>query len=269
MFVLRNRNVQILCLIAFTAIVSVKTIKGQTSEHLFLGKVVSGAGKAPVNFALIVNSTSQSNVFSDTLGFFSIRVSLGDTLQISRIGYFNETMIVSGSLLLSKKVQIIELNERVYELSGVNINSFGTYQEFKYKVINSEVPKNEEINPSIRKSFSEKVVDLQPQASVSLGSPVTAVYMLLSKEGKSLRKLAKEEEKDKLVASYKNKYSPQIVSQLTGLKDLELEKFMKYCNLSSGFIEASTEYDIAAKVLTCFKNYKADMYVNDADTVPK
>lgn len=269
MFELKNQNVQILCLVAFSALISVNTLKSQTNEHLFLGKIVSNSGKTPVNFALVVNSASKGSAIADSSGFFSIRVSLGDTLQVSRIGYYNEKLVVSGAHLLSKKIQIIELNERVYELSGVNISPFGSYQEFKNKVINSELPKKEEINPSLRKTFSEEVVVLQPQASISLGSPVTALYMLLSKEGKSLRKLAKEEEKDKLEASYKNKYSPQIVSQLTGLKDLELEKFMKYCNVSVSFIEASTEYDIAEKVLQCFKNYKAGSNVNTLDTIPK
>ncbi|NJO69930.1 MAG: hypothetical protein HC830_12215 [Bacteroidetes bacterium] len=82
--------------------------------------------------------------------------------------------------------------------------------------------------------------------------------MLLSKEGKSLRKLAREEEKDKIVASYKHKFSPEIVSGLTGLKDLELEKFIKFCNIPESFIVASAEIDIAERILECFKNYNPE-----------
>jgi hypothetical protein len=131
-------------------------------------------------------------------------------------------------------------------------------------VIHSELPKNElHINPAITNSFNKKEIVIAPQARIPLGSPVTAIYMLLSKEGKTLRKLEKEEEKDREIASYKHKFSPEIVSNLTGLKDLEVEKFIKYCNFDMVFIKGAHEIEIAEKILECYKRYKAETELKD------
>lgn len=235
--------------------------ESQEKEPLnIMGRIISGNSRKPVAYGLIVNQSLNVSVMSDSSGYFSIRARLGDSLEISRVGYY------SKEVLTSPKFQVVELSEKQYELKAVSVSGLGTYEEFKYNVIHSPLPKTLEINPEIVKSFPQKVVVLQPQMSIPLGSPVTAVYMMLSKEGKSLRKLAELEKTEKVVASYKYKYSPEIVSNLTGLKDFELEKFIKYCNISESFILASNEYEIAEKILGCFKKYK-EINVAPADSV--
>lgn len=260
MNLLLNRNFQLLYIVILSTAVLCNDIKAQQKKsNLIMGKIVSSENKSPVTYAMIINTTSKQNVYSDSLGYFSIPVSINDTLMFTRIGFFTKEMQISESLINLKKVHLIELNERSYELNAVSINNLGTYQDFKYKVIHSELPKDEnQINPAITKALNEKVVVLQPQANISLGSPVTALYNLLSKEGKSLRKLEKEKEKDRIVASYKDKYSPEIISELTGLKEIELEKFMKYCNPDVNFLKSAIEYEIAAKIMECLKNYKSE-----------
>lgn len=256
MNLLQNRNIQVLYLMLSTACFCTG-VNAQQSPELMMGKVISSINKTPVTYAMIINVSSKANAYTDSLGYYSIPVKLGDTLLISRIGFHQKEIRIFETSSI-KIFNTIELEERAYELNTVNINSFGTYEQFKYKVLNTEVPEENRINPSITKAFSNKVVVLEPQARIPLGSPVTAAYMLLSKEGKTLRKLEKEEAKDREVDSYKHKYSPEKVSELTGLKDLELEKFMKYCNLDINFIKNAIELDIAEKVLDCYKRYQAE-----------
>lgn len=235
------------------------TLLGQkTDRQTFFGQLQSEKDQSPVGYATILNTISKQLVYSDSIGNFNIPVTNGDTLSISRIGFYNKQIPVSSIHLNTKKLQVIYLTAREYDLKTVTINQLGSYNEFKYKVINTPLPKPEyEINPAVFNGLNQKPVVLQEQASISLGSPVTAIYMLLSKEGKTLRKLEKLKAEERDVQSYSDKYSPLIVSQLTGLKDLELEKFMKFCNPDINFIKNSTEYDIAAKILECFKNYNS------------
>lgn len=229
-------------------------VSAQEKRVPFIGKIIHATEKTPVLYSLIVNKSTRESAVSDSLGFFNIRVSAGDTLYISRIGYYFRELSINYGLLHEKKIHIIELNEKISELTTVTINTLGSYQDFRYKVIHSELPKEkEQINPEIAKAFNEKVVVLQPQASIPLGSPITAIYMMVSKEGKSLRKLEKLKEQERKVLSYSDKYNSQIVSRITGLKELELEKFMKYCNPDINFIMNSTEVDITAKILECLK----------------
>lgn len=249
-------------ILSITVFHSIASAQEKPSQ-VFSGRVINAESKTPVSYAMISIRHSIHSTYSDSMGNFSILVSKGDTLQISRLGYYPAEIPITDILLLSRKIHTIELTIRPYELKSVTISSLGTYQQFKYNVIHAELPENEMvINPAITNSFNKKVIVIEPQARIPLGSPVTAIYMLLSKEGKTLRKLEKEEEKDKEIASYKHKFSAEIISNLTGLKDLEVEKFIKYCNFDMGYIKEAHELDIAEKIMECYKRYKAEVELN-------
>jgi hypothetical protein len=262
MNLLGNRNYQFLQVILVAAIFT--EIPAQENKtQLFMGRVVSNNDKSPVSYALVVNSASKNSTFSDTLGYFSLPVREGDTLVISRIGYYPEEIRISRELLRLRTIHLIGMNQRSYDLNAVAIKSLGTYEQFRYNVIHAQPEEALKINPQVTRALSNKVVVLEPQARIPLGSPVTALYNLLSKEGKSLRKLEKEEARQREADSYKEKYSPEVVSRLTGLRELELEKFMKYCPLQVSYIQNANEYEIAAKILECYGRYKSEQ-----DSVP-
>lgn len=257
MDLLRIRNFQVLHVILIAAICTDLPAQ-EKKPQLFMGKVISSNDKSPVSFAMVLNPTSKNNTFSDTSGYFSLPVFEGDTLVISRIGFHPKEIRISKELLNLRSIHMIEMNQRSYDLNAISLSSPGTYEQFRYNIIHADTDDELQINPEITRAFNNKVTVLEPQAKISLGSPITTLYNLLSKEGKSLRKLDKEEAKQREADSYKDKYSPEVVSRLTGLKELELEKFMKYCSPDVNFIKNSTEYDIAAKILECFNRYKAE-----------
>lgn len=248
---------------------SLKLAEAQQSQTtLFTARLENTEDKTPVSYATVFNKTTNHTVFSDSLGYFSINVKTGDTLFISRIGFYHQELITTEALLKQKKVHFIEMNPRSYDLKTVTINNdWGTYEEFKYKIIHTPAPKpKNQINPNVFRGLNNEPVIIKEQASIPLGSPVTALYMLLSKEGKTLRKLEKLKEEEQKTLSYNDKYNSAIVSRLTGLKEWELEKFMKYCNPDINFIMNSTEVDITAKILECFKNYNTEKDTNNKKT---
>ncbi|NJO69929.1 MAG: carboxypeptidase-like regulatory domain-containing protein [Bacteroidetes bacterium] len=147
-------------------------IEAQQRKTQLMGRVVNVATKAPVSFCMIFNQTSGESTYTDSLGYFKIYSDIGDTMVYSRIGYLHKELVVAPGTIA--RFQTIELAEHAYELKTVNIEGFGTYQQFKYKVINTPLPEaKEKINPYL--GFNEKIVVLKPQASIPLGSPVTAV----------------------------------------------------------------------------------------------
>jgi hypothetical protein len=239
--------------------VSTTIAEAQQPQVLFSGKLQNVDDFTPVSYATIFNKTNNYTAFSDSLGYFSINVKIGDTLFISRIGFYHRDFAITEPLLKQRKVHTIEMNARAYDLKAVTIsNDWGSYEAFKYKIINTPAPKTENtINPNAFSGLNDEPVILKEQASIPLGSPITALYMLFSKEGKSLRKLDKLKEAEQKTLSYGDKYNSIIVSRITGLKEVELEKFMKFCNPDINFIINSTEVDITAKILDCFKNFNA------------
>ena len=261
-----NRIYKVLLLTITLANSSLKIAEAQqTDVVLFSGKLENAEEKAPVSYAAIFNKTTKNTVFSDSLGYFSINAKSGDTLYISRIGFSYKELILTEALIKQRKVHFIEMNPRSYDLQAVTINNdWGTYDEFKYKIIHTPAPKPKNvINPYVFQGLNDAPVIIKEQASIPLGSPVTALYMLFSKEGKSLRKLEKLKEEEQKTLSYGDKYNSLIVSKITGFKDLELEKFMKFCNPDINFIMNATEVDITTKVLECLKNYNANNQSNE------
>ena len=81
-------------------------------------------------------------------------------------------------------------------------------------------------------------------------------FSLRSPEERSLRKLQKVLEEQKVEDQINAKYNKAIVSKMTGLKGKELEDFMRYCQIPRDFILKSPEYDILQRIKDSYENYK-------------
>ena len=52
------------------------------------------------------------------------------------------------------------------------------------------------------------------------------------------------------------RYNKEVVSHITGLKDEDqIRKFMEFCALQIKFILESTDYELYAAILGCYKEY--------------
>jgi hypothetical protein len=226
-------------------------------------RLVESRERKPILFAQVINKNMKWGVVSDTAGIFSISANLYDTLYISAIGYYPALIEATDSLKRQIHIPVIPLVEQVYELDQVNIYSLGTYQQFKYKVLHNKVPDNhmQQLAELIQKDIAKMPKHpLQEQASIPLGSPITAIYMLLSKEGKGLRKFEKANENRKVLVYAYSKFNRDIVSQATGLKGQMLDKFLEFCHPDYDFIIYASEYEIHKQILEDYdlfiKNYR-------------
>ena len=87
-------------------------------------------------------------------------------------------------------------------------------------------------------------------------SPITAIYNLVSKEGKSLRKLKKIQEEEEFLKQVEYKYNNDILERTTGLKGIELYEFISFCNFNHKFLLKASEYEIIEKVLEKLSEYR-------------
>ena len=81
-------------------------------------------------------------------------------------------------------------------------------------------------------------------------------FSLRSPEERSLRKLQKVMAQQEIQNQIDAKFSKAIVSELTGLKGKELQKFMNFCQLPQDYILKSSEYDILLKVKSLYERYR-------------
>lgn len=231
----------------------------QQNTGVVNGRLIDSKSKLPVGVARVLNVNHKGQTLSDTTGCFSINAHVGDTLQITCLGYFFKTFVVTDSVMRLRKRITIPMLERMFELEAVDIIDLGTYQQFKQKVINTILPEEKiKVNPYAFKGLNHITIPPDAQAHISLGSPVTALYMWLSKEGKSIRKLEAHNEKEAFAKSIAEKYSAAVVSGLTGYKDAELEKFMVFCKFDDHFLKTATEYEIAEAILERQKRFEEE-----------
>jgi hypothetical protein len=224
--------------------------------HLF-ARITGSSDHTPVQFAHIINRNTGHGNISDTLGFFNIRVHLADIIHISAIGYYGHSFRITDSLLVTSRIPNIELTSRSYPIDQVNVYLLGSYEQFKYKVLGLKLPEPKiKINPAFLKDIEMAADTLDSIEPISLGSPITAIYNLLSKEGKSMRRLAELQKQEALERKLYPKYNRNLVGHISGLEGIELNEFMIFCNFDPGFLLEATDYQIAVAILRRLEDWK-------------
>ncbi len=179
----------------FMLVMAGKPLHAQVYESLedttvyFKARVLDSLTRKPVAFAHIINTTRKRATISDTLGYFYIRSSPGDQLQLSAIGFTSGKLTIGYSILRSRLIHDILLQPIIYSIEAVRINPLGSYAQFRQHFISLKLPESEyQIHPSVLQEIEEGTDTLDMLVAPAI-SPVTALYNLLSKEGKSKRKL--------------------------------------------------------------------------------
>ncbi|MCK4747956.1 MAG: hypothetical protein KAT15_12990 [Bacteroidales bacterium] len=227
------------------------------SVFYFKGRVLEATARMPVAFAHVINTRRKIATICDTLGYFYLRVRLQDTLNFTAIGFAPVQIIITDSLQSLEKLPDIFMREFSYSIEGVMINPLGSYQTFRSRVINLELPPSKyEINPTVLADIEEgtDTLDMMPVPGIS---PVTALYNWLSKEGKEKRKLRRLVEQEQFEKDIAYKYSPLIISGVTGYAGFELYSFMDFCSFSKKFLQESDRYEIRDAVVEKQKIYEA------------
>jgi hypothetical protein len=229
----------------------------QDSIHIFSGKLIDSQTGYPVQFAHIYDQTQSYAMISDTLGYFSIPVHLQDLLVATAIGYYNLPVYVSDSIYELNRFHTFRMIPKIYNIKEINVSVLGTYDQFRYKFLNLDVPDPEnQMNPSIMNDILLGIDTTNVIQPPGIMSPITAIYNLVSKEGKSLRKLDKIQEERKFLKQVEYKYNIPMLERITGMKELELQDFISFCNFSHKFLLKASEYEIIEAVLKKLDEYR-------------
>jgi hypothetical protein len=205
----------------------------------------------PIPYAHVLNLRFGKATITDTLGFFTIPMRRNDTLLITAIGYEDFTFVLPSFWPANSYSGVLYAEEKVYNIEGVTVHGLGTYEQFRQKVLSLDLSDDKvlAVQSYYNKILTEEAVKYQ---KVSTGFS----FALRSPEERSLRKLQKVIEEQKIEQQVEAKYNKAIVSKLTGLKGKELERFMDYCQIPRDFILRSPEYDILQRIKDSYENYK-------------
>ena len=249
-------------------------VSGQEDNRpfqLIRARLINNRTGNPVVFAKVINKDLRSAVLSDSLGVFSMSARIRDTLYIKSISYYPTSIAIADSLIWQIRIPEIPLTEQAYELGSIDIYGWGSYQEFKYKFLHSPSPddKTTKMQEDLKRILRKLPVHpLQEQSEISLGSPVTALYMLFSKEGKSLRRLAAAKNRDRVFLLTYQKFNREIAGIVTGLTGNLLDQFMLFCRPGDAFLLQANDYDIHLRILDDYNRFKREILDKPKNKAP-
>jgi hypothetical protein len=229
-------------------------IAQEQEPYRFYGRVMKKDAFTPVKFAYVVNITRGKALLADSLGYFEMDVMAKDTLYISALSFADRQYCVP-SKMPHEYSEWIYLSGRSYELKEATIHYLGTYQEFKEKVKRVKLPEKERLSSEALKIFPKLLKEPDPYAGPGITSPVSLIYMALSGEMKKLKKARGVHQKMETMDQYRHKFNTEIVSQATGLKGGELDRFMHFCSFSESFLLTSEQYEILEAVKQKYSSY--------------
>src|SRR5438128_118741 len=210
------------------------------AQQLVRGTVIEKDSSATLPFVYIINKSNGNGTMSDNEGKFSLMSADNDTIIFSYVGYLKTYIPVRSLKRDAKGMVKIAMTQLPVNLAAVTVTTFKIKpyeRDYMHSIIDQSVVKN---------------VDY-------LRSPISALYMQYSKEGKQIRKLAKIFEELLMEEQVQKKLNRDILVKLTGDEDLDYQAFRKYCYyVSDYFIVTHEGYDLYSRVMDCYKQYKRD-----------
>ena len=169
-----NKKLLFLLIILIAAFSS--SIKAQDKKLVqFSGVVIHADSLEPLPFVNIINiSRNHRGTFTDMRGFFSLVVSVGDTIQISCLGYKKQELIIPVNLAGNTLSAIFKLKMDAIDLPMIYIFPFATIEQFKQAFIKLRLPDDDLM--IAKRNLDEKLMMALSSAMTWDGSQNTKYY---------------------------------------------------------------------------------------------
>jgi len=244
----------LLILVIVLKIINNSTFAQNNNFVKFHGTVINSDDYKPIINANIINISSGFIAISNDVGVFEIQYKTFDSLKISAIGFETQYYVFSGKITDSDISDFIVMKTNVYNLPEVKIFTFKNYDEFKKAFVELEVKEQATVDLHLPKDL--QAMPTSGNGGISLGSPITALYNLLSKQGRAYMHYLDVLEHEDYNRTIEKKYNVLVVKNVTGLTDdEETVKFMQFCKLPEEFIYKSKEYELYKAILDCYDSY--------------
>lgn len=159
-----------------------------------LGKVIEADKQIAAEGASVINMSSQKATIADHEGMFLIQAALGDSLLIRSVGYRSVVHRVEQLSTANEALVTIRLEEVSVKLPEVEVTGLPSLEHLMRNYGRREKAPNHVKNPAYAPKTETATLS---SPSLTVGSPIGAMYSLFSREGKELRMLEELQEKQK------------------------------------------------------------------------
>lgn len=211
------------------------------AQQLIKGTVVEGDSSTPMPFVYIINKSNGNGTMSDNDGRFMLATNSEDTLVCSYVGFLKLYIPVKQLAKNARGEVRLVMTEMAINLSPISITAV-RFPEYERQYMNDIIDKSRIKN-----------IDYA-------SSPISALYMRYSKEGRQIQKLAAIFENLLMEEEVQRKLSKEILARLTGDNNIDYYAFRKYCYyVSDYYVVTHDGAELYTKVMECYKKWKDDI----------
>ncbi len=169
-----NKKLFFLLFLSITAL-SITSNAQEKKLVQFSGIVIHADSLEPLPFVNIVNiSRNHRGTYTDMRGFFSLVVSVGDTIHITCLGYKKQELIIPNNLQGNTLSAIFKLKLDAIDLPMVYIFPFATIEQFKQAFIRLRLPDDDLM--IAKRNLDEKLLMTLSSAMAWDGTQNTRYY---------------------------------------------------------------------------------------------
>ncbi|HLO59010.1 MAG TPA: hypothetical protein VK179_09730 [Bacteroidales bacterium] len=230
---------------------------GAQNSEVF-GRLVDSLTHMGIASADIFNYNRNVLVHSDSLGYFKIGSSPGDTLVLSAGNNSFLKIVVAGNYINSKSPSIFSLSIQSHTLSEARIYGWNNYPEFREDFIDLELAETDV--EKLNNSFSDRI-KIEGRAaydSALLSGKIWAPgpFPIYTRDEKERLKLKARVVTDSQKKKVYEKFNPGLIRKITGLTDEEeIIKFMVYCHFSDEYLLDIMDIDLYTEIEKKYREY--------------
>ena len=214
-------------------------------EFLFVGKVIDNQTNRVIQYTHVVNLKTNKGGLTNRNGFFFQKVTEGDYLKLSFMGY--NTYYYQVRNTVSDTITFL-LARKVYELEDIDVYPW-TIKEFKHKFVYTNFDAD-----SIDWLLKKILVPKSELLAIHNFKPFIAIPVFSNFKTKKEKQIVRLEELKRWIK--KEERYREMVAKVTGYRELELNKFIKYCNFSKRYISYARSYYLTSAIEKKYTEYQ-------------
>lgn len=211
-----------------------------TAQRWQYGSITEADSKTPIPFAYVILKSNGNGTVSDMGGQFSLFLNqLPDTLEVRYLGKAIKTIVITDSTAAFLK---IVMQYSMYQLNPVVISTIS----FK---------------PYERRYMDKIINQTQGKFINTFQSPITALYLQYSKEGRQLQKLSQLFQNIYEEEIIESKLNARILKILTVDSNLDHQHFLRYCRVfNAEYILNHSELELYNEVMKCYRQWQSEPF---------
>lgn len=233
----------------FAFFLLIHSVNAQDHTIFIRGTVIDSATGAPMELVSVYQNSSKTGTLTDEYGNYTLELSQNGIIRFSYLGYKEYAVplvLLSDDQNLNVRMTVLpfytpELNITARKIS--KIDSLNNRKEYK------------SIFDARQSSSYMMMADL---SSSGIGlSPSRFINNHLSAHNRNLRSYRKIIERKEKLTYISSRFTPQLVTGITGLKGAALTTFMNKNQPDYEALQKLSDYDLAIYIQGCFKKTRA------------